>query len=78
MANRFSELTGPGESTLARHRPRISHHNIDLVRPGLTFFEFTENDGPRAKLEQMVLVTASGCELLSQFPFEADLLSVDD
>ena len=111
------------------------HHNIDLIRPGLTFFEFSEKafrqpdefiahryptpahgigmsdeypklyyrqdlhkgaydgvieenmtlcvesfcgsqyGGPGVKLEQMVRVTDNGCELLSQFPFEDELLA---
>ena len=131
-------LCGPGEPTdeqrdVYRRAFEEVHHNIELVRPGLTFFEFTEKafqqpeefiarryptpahgigmsdeypklyyrqdlqsaydgvieenmtlciesfcgsdrGGPGVKLEQMVRVTDSGCELLSQFPFEADLL----
>lgn len=131
-------LCGPAEPTgeqrdVYRRAFEEVHHNIELVRPGLTFFEFTEkafqqpeefiarryptpahgigmsdeypklyyrqdlesaydgvikenmtlciesycgseHGGPGVKLEQMVRVTDRGCELLSQFPFEADLL----
>ena len=34
----------------------------------------SDQGGPGVKLEQMIQVTASGGELLSQFPFEPDLL----
>jgi Xaa-Pro aminopeptidase len=131
-------LCGPAEPTPAQRDVYQRtfdevHHNIELVRPGVTFFEFTdkafrqpeefiarryptpchgigmsdeypkifyrqdvhnaydgvieenmtlcvesycgsERGGPGVKLEQMVLVTDSGCELLSQFPFETELL----
>jgi Xaa-Pro dipeptidase len=35
----------------------------------------SENGGPGVKLEQMVRVTASGCEVLTTYPFEETLLA---
>ena len=133
-------LCGPAEPTAEqRDVYRRAHdevrHNIGLVRPGVTFFEFMEKayrqpghlvarryptpchgigmsdeypklhhrqdrdngaydglieenmtlcvesycgsdrGGPGAKLEQMVLVKADGCELLTSYPFEEALLA---
>jgi len=132
-------LCGPAEPTDEQRRVYRQAYeevlfNIDLVKPGLTFLEFTEKafrqpeeyvarrypcpahgigmsdeypklhypqdvargaydgvieenmalcmesycgseyGGPGVKLEQMVLVTANGCELLTNYPFEEALL----
>jgi Xaa-Pro aminopeptidase len=34
----------------------------------------SEHGGEGVKLEQQVLVTETGCEVMSAFPFESDLL----
>ena len=38
-------------------------------------FTGSTHGGPGVKLEQMVRVTADGCEVLSTFPFEDELLA---
>jgi Xaa-Pro aminopeptidase len=49
------------------------------IVPGMTLcvesFIGSDNGGEGVKLEQQLLVTETGTELLSQFPFEASLLS---
>lgn len=49
-----------------------------VIAPGMVLsvesFMGSERGGEGVKLEQMVLVTETGCEPLSTYPFEAELL----
>ncbi len=50
-----------------------------VLEPGMTLcvesFVGAEDGGEGVKLEEMVLVTETGCEVLSRFPFEEPLLA---
>ena len=50
-----------------------------VIEPGMTLcvesFLGAQDGGDGVKLEEQILVTDTGIELLSQFPFEAALLS---
>ncbi len=68
-----------GEYPYLYHRGDFPDAGYDgEIRPGMTLcvesFIGEEGGGEGVKLEQQVLVTESGIELLSRFPFEADLL----
>ena len=68
-----------GEYPYLYHRGDFPDAGYDgEVRPGMTLCveSLVGEEGGREgiKLEQQVLVTESGIELLSRFPFEADLL----
>jgi len=74
-----------GEYPYILHRQDFEDHGYDgLIEPNMTLCVESfigaeggsemEEGGEGVKLEQQVLITETGVELLSQFPFEADLL----
>ncbi len=69
-----------GEYPYLYHRHDFEASGYDgLIEPGMTLcvesYIGAEGGAEGVKLEEQVLVTESGTELLSDFPFEADLLS---
>ncbi|WP_226886493.1 M24 family metallopeptidase [Nisaea nitritireducens] len=69
-----------GEYPYLYHRADFPDAGYDgVIEPGMTLcvesFIGKENGGEGVKLEQQVLVTKTGIELLSQFPFEDALLA---
>ncbi|MGF1561659.1 MAG: M24 family metallopeptidase [Geminicoccaceae bacterium] len=69
-----------GEYPYLYHRADFPDAGYDgVIRPGMTLcvesFIGEEGGHEGVKLEQQVLVTETGIELLSQFPFEDDLLA---
>jgi Xaa-Pro aminopeptidase len=68
-----------GEYPYLYHRADFAEAGYDgVVEPGMTLcvesYIGDENGAEGVKLEQQVLVTDTGVELLSRFPFEEDLL----
>jgi len=68
-----------GEYPYILHGRDFDEHGYDSVlEPGMTLcvesFIGSDRGGEGVKMEQQVLVTETGYELLSQFPFEDDLL----
>jgi Xaa-Pro aminopeptidase len=83
FANRYylsAHGTGmTGEYPYLYHRADFPDAGYDgVIEPGMTLcvesFIGEENRGEGVKLEQQVLITETGTELLSRFPFEDDLL----
>jgi len=83
VANRYGSIVhGVG---LADEWPRIvhadqigTHDHIGTLMPGMTVcvesYMGAEGGTEGVKLEQQMLITETGCELLSTYPFEEDLL----
>ena len=70
-----------GEYPYLYHRADFGRAGYDgVIEPGMTLcvesFIGAEDGGEGVKLEQQVLVTDDGTELLSEFPFEAALLTL--
>jgi Xaa-Pro aminopeptidase len=68
-----------GEYPYIPHGPDFAASGYDgEIRPGMTLcvesFIGEETGGEGVKLEQQYLITATGAELLSQFPFEPALM----
>jgi Xaa-Pro aminopeptidase len=71
-----------GEYPYLYHRGDFSDAGYDgEIKPGMTLcvesFIGEEHQGEGVKLEQQVLITETGVELLSRFPFEEALLAQD-
>ena len=62
-----------------KHSDQFEAHGYDgLIKPGMTLCveSFIGKEGGRegVKLEEQVIITENGVELLSTYPFELDML----